>query len=159
MNLRDWVLWGFVGTVLLTTLMAGSQGLGLSRMNLPYMLGAFFTPNRDRAMLYGIGVHLVNGWLFALLYAAAFEAWGEAGPLRGGFIGLVHASFVLVVLFPALPAFHPRMASETFGPTARRQLEPPGLLGIHYGYQTPVSVVVSHLLYGVVLGTFYHLGH
>jgi uncharacterized membrane protein YagU involved in acid resistance len=156
-NLRDWALWGFVGTVVLTALMSASQGLGFSRMSLPYILGTLFTSNRDRAMLYGTAVHLLNGWIIAFIYAAAFQAWGSAGPVRGGLAGLIHATFVLVVVFPTLPAFHPRMASETSGPTARRQLEPPGLLGLHYGYQTPLSVVISHVVYGLVLGAFYHL--
>ena len=56
--------------------MAGSQALGLTRMNLPFMLGTMFTPDRDRAKLIGFGVHLVNGWLFATIYAAAFGAGG-----------------------------------------------------------------------------------
>ena len=37
-----------------------------------------FTPNRDRAKLVGFVVHLVNGWMFSLLYVAAFHAWGRA---------------------------------------------------------------------------------
>ncbi len=48
MNWSGWLLWGFVGTVVLTTLMAGSQGMHLTRMNLPYMLGTIFTASRDR---------------------------------------------------------------------------------------------------------------
>ena len=53
MNKRSVSLWGFVGTVILTTLMAASQELGLSRINFPFMLGTMFTPNRDRAGLIG----------------------------------------------------------------------------------------------------------
>ena len=60
MNWGSWLLWGFVATVALTTVMAGSQGLGLTRMNMPYMLGAMFTPSRDRARLIGFGVHLLE---------------------------------------------------------------------------------------------------
>jgi len=26
---------------------------------------------------------------------------------------------------------------------------------LHYGYQTPVSVVVAHVLFGAILGGFY----
>ena len=78
MNWGSWLLWGFVATLVLTTIMAGSQGLRLTRMNLPYMLGAMFTPNRDRAKLMGLGVHVLNGWLFSLLYVAAFHEWGRA---------------------------------------------------------------------------------
>ena len=58
--------------------MAGSQGLGLSRINFPFMLGTMFTPNRDRAKLIGFGVHFLNGWIFASVYAAAFESWRRA---------------------------------------------------------------------------------
>jgi hypothetical protein len=157
MSVTSWLLWGFVGTVVLTTIMAGSQTLGLTRMNIPYLLGTMFTANRDRAKVIGVGMHLVLGWLFALLYAAAFYAWGAAGWWRGALIGLVHSAFLLVVGMPILPGIHPRMASENQGPTANRQLEPPGPLALHYGVQTPVSVVLAHVIYGAVLGAFYRL--
>ncbi len=63
----DTLLGGFAGTVVLTTLLAASQGLGLTRMNLPYLLGTMVTPNRDRAKLIGFGMHFLNGWLFAAI--------------------------------------------------------------------------------------------
>ncbi len=66
MNGPSWLLWGFVSTVVLTAIMAGSQGLGMTRMNIPYLLGTIFTPNRDRARLIGVLFHFVNGWLFRL---------------------------------------------------------------------------------------------
>ncbi len=34
-------------------------------------------------------------------------------------------------------------------------LEPPGFLALTYGYQTPASVLLAHLIYGAILGTFY----
>lgn len=143
---------GFVGTVLLTTLLVASQGLRLTRMNIPYMLGTMITPDRDRAKLYGALLHLLNGWLFALVYWAIFAAWGRADPLAGAVIGLGHALFVLVVVLPTLPSVHPRMAGETHGPSPTRQLEPPGFMALHYGVRTPISVVFAHLVYGAVLG-------
>lgn len=155
MNWTSWLLWGFVGTLVLTTLMAGSQGMRLTRMNLPYMLGTIFTPNRDRAKVIGFGVHLVMGWLFSLLYVAAFHAWGRATWWMGAAVGFVHAAFVLTAGMRLLPGMHPRMASEQQGPTVMRQLEPPGFLALNYGYQTPLSVVVAHLAFGMILGTFY----
>jgi hypothetical protein len=157
MNWGGVLLWGFVGTVVLTTLMAGSQELGLTRMSLPYLLGTMLTPDRDRAKLVGAGMHLVNGWLFALVYAAAFESWDRATWWLGAGTGLVHALFVLVAAMPVLPAMHPRMASEASGPTPTRQLEPPGFLALHYGRRSPVAVVLAHLVYGGILGAFYHV--
>ena len=155
MNRGGTLLWGFVGTVVLTGLMAGSQGLGLTRMSLPFMLGTIFTPDRDRAKLIGFGVHFVNGWIFASVYAAAFESWRRATWWLGAGIGLVHALFVLLVVMPTLPGLHPRMASEQRGPTPTRQLEPPGFLALNYGRRTPISVLVAHLVYGAILGAFY----
>jgi uncharacterized membrane protein YagU involved in acid resistance len=157
MNWGDWLLWSFVATLALTTVMAGSQGLGLTRMNLPYILGAMFTPSRDRAKLIGFGVHLLNGWVFSLAYIAAFHAWGRATWWAGAAIGLVQAVFVLTVVMSLMPGLHPRMASEQKGPTVTRQLEPPGFLALNYGYQTPVSVVLAHLIYGAILGMFYSM--
>jgi hypothetical protein len=158
MNVGSWLLWGFVGTVVLTALMAGSQGLGQSRISLPYLLGTMFTPNRDRAKLFGILIHFVNGWLFSLLYIAAFHAWGMSSWWLGALIGLVHASFVLAVAMPVLPSLHPRMANEQYGPTVVRQLEPPGFLGLHYGVRTPASNLFAHAVFGAIIGGFYVLG-
>lgn len=157
MNTRSIALWGFVSTLILTSLMAGSQALGLTRMNLPYMLGTMVTPNRDRAKLLGFGIHLVNGWLFASLYAAAFQSWRRATWWLGAAIGLAHALFVLVGAASLLPGLHPRMASEEQGPTPTRQLEPPGFMALNYGHRTPLSVILSHLVYGSILGAFYRL--
>ena len=47
------------------------------------------------------------------------------------------------------------MAGEQRGPTVVRQLEPPGFFGLHYGLRTPISVVLAHLAFGIVLGGFY----
>ena len=157
MNWRSSGLWGFVSTVVLTSLMAGSQWLGLTRMNIPFMLGTMLTPDRDRATLVGFLVHLLNGWWLALIYTAAFQSWRRATWWLGAGIGLVHAAFVLLVVMPLLPGLHPRMASEQRGPTPTRQLEPPGFLALNYGRRTPLSVVVAHLLYGAILGVFYRL--
>lgn len=158
MNWMAWLLWGFVGTVLLTTVMAGSQGLRLTRMNLPYMLGSMFTPSRDRAKLVGFVLHLMNGWVFSLIYVAAFHSWGTATWWLGAVIGLVHGSFVLTAGMRVVPGLHPRMASEQQGPTVMRQLEPPGFLALNYGVQTPISVMIAHVIFGAILGGSYAPG-
>ncbi len=155
MNRSGAVLWGFVGTVVLTGLMAATQGLGLTRMSLPFMVGTMFTANRDRAKLVGFFVHLANGWLFAVVYAAAFESWRRATWWLGAAIGLVHGLFVLLAGMSLLPSLHPRMASEQYGPTPTRQLEPPGFMALNYGRRTPVSILVAHVVYGSILGSFY----
>jgi hypothetical protein len=156
MNWHQWLLWGFLATLLLTTLIASTQQLGLTRMSMTYLLGTMFTPDRDRARLVGMLVHLLNGWAFALVYIAIFHATGRSGWGFGALIGLCHALVVLAVLMPVLPAIHPRMASEDAGPDTRRRLEPPGFMALHYGPQTPIWSIVAHVLYGAFLGALYH---
>jgi uncharacterized membrane protein YagU involved in acid resistance len=155
MNLASVLLWGFVATLVLTTLMALAQGLGLSRMSIPLLVGTMFTPSRDRALAIGPAVHVLNGWLFAFLYAAGFEALDTATWWLGAAAGALHGIFVLAVLMPMMPALHPRMVSESFGPTVNRQLQPPGFLALHYGRGTPLAALIAHVAYGTILGAFY----
>ena len=155
MNWSSWFVWGFASTIVLTSIVAGSHGFGITRMNIPYLLGTMFTPDRDRAKLIGIVLHFANGWIFSLIYVAAFQVTGKASCWFGALIGVVQAIFVLAVALPALPALHPRIANEQYGPTVARQLEPPGFLGLHYGVRTPISVVTAHIIFGAILGGFY----
>jgi hypothetical protein len=76
---------------------------------------------------------------------------------RGMLIGVMHAFFVLLVVMALLPGLHPRMASEQHGPAAQNLLEPPGLLALHYGVRTPLAIIISHAVFGAILGEFYRL--
>jgi len=155
MNMESALLWGFVATTVLTGLMAAAQGLGLSRVSIPFVLGTMVTADRDTAMVYGGLLHFVNGWVFAFGYIAIFDNLQRATWWIGALIGLLHALLVLLLLLPVLPDLHPRMASERHGPTPTRLLQPPGFLGMNYGVQTPLVSIVAHLAYGAILGTFY----
>ena len=155
MNWTSSLLAGFAGTLVLTTLEAGAQQLRLTRMSIPYLLGTMLTPSRDRAKILGFLVHLVNGQLFALLYAAIFDALGGAGVWLGALIGLAQAVVVLLVVVPLLPSIHPRMATLNQGPTDTRQIEPPGPFALYYGFSTPLTVVVAHMIFGAVVGGLY----
>jgi hypothetical protein len=154
-NWGNAILSGFVGTIVLTILLAGSQGLRLTRMNIPFMLGTFLTPDRDLAKLLGFAVHFVNGWGIALLYAVLLQVWGGGTWWQGAIIGFVHGLFVLVAVMPIMPGVHPRMASEQRGPTPTKQLEPPGFLALNYGHRTPISIMLAHVVYGALVGALY----
>jgi len=157
LNPGDIFVWGFGATVVLTTVLRAGQALAVTRIDLPFILGSMVVVDRDRAKVVGYVLHLVNGWLFALIYAAAFHSSGESGLLFGMLIGLVHGTFVTVVAMPLLPAFHPRMASEDWGPDPTKQLEPPGNFALNYGISTPALTLVAHIIYGGILGFFYNV--
>jgi hypothetical protein len=155
MNWASWAVWGFGATVVLTMILAMSQGMKWTRLNILLMLGTMVTADRDKAKWIGIWMHMLNGYVFSLVYVAAFEVWGGADWQRGALIGLVHALFVLAVALPCLPAVHMRMANEYYAPQGLKQLEPPGFLALNYGISTPLAIIMAHLIFGAILGHFY----
>lgn len=156
MNVDNLLLWGFAATLVLTIVMAVSKPLGFTRMDIPFMLGTMVTANRNKAPWIGFFAHLVIGWLFALIYGAAFESSGLNTWWFGLTIGFVHGTFVLTVGLAVVNYGHPRMASPFQGPSPTRQLEPPGFLALNYGKGTPIVTLLAHLVYGGILGMFYN---
>ena len=154
MDLPGLLLWGFAGTTILTTMLRSSQAFGLTRMDIPLVLGLFITADRDRAKAYGFAIHLLNGWLFAVVYWGFFQYLMEAGWWLGALLGALHGLFVLIIMLPALPGVHPRMATDAMGPEPTRELEPPGFLALNYGRRTPIVTFIAHMVYGAILGFF-----
>jgi hypothetical protein len=50
------------------------------------------------------------------------------------------------------------MASEYDGPRTKHVLEPPGFLGLNYGYATPLTTLLAQAVYGTTLGGLCQLG-
>ena len=70
---------GFVGTLVLTTGLRTANELGLTRVDLPFLLGTAVTRDRARAKAIGYLMHLAAGEVFALVYFAIFTAIGTSG--------------------------------------------------------------------------------
>ncbi len=147
-----WATFGFAATLTLTAVLVAAQMAGLTRMDIPMMLGTILVEDPDRARVAGSLVHLVNGQAFALFYASGFGALGRSGWWLGGLFGTLHATAALTLIIPMLPGVHPRMASDREGPEADVILEPPGLFALNYGRSTAVVTLVAHVAYGIVLG-------
>ena len=154
MMIFSWIFWGVIATFAQMLFDALSVGFRMTRMSLPFVLGSMWTANRPRSKVIGFAHHLANGLLFTLFYVAAFHFLHRQTWWLGGLIGLFQASFVLLVGMQILPSLHPRMASEHDGPTAMRQLEPPGFMALNYGPGTPIAIVISHVIFGIVIGSF-----
>lgn len=154
MDWSGWAIFGFGATIALTSIMATAQLAGWSRMDMPMMLGTMFVEDPDRARLIGLVVHVANGYMFALLYAAAFAALGTASWWLGALFGTLHGVAILTLVMPMMPGMHPRMASERSGTTLEHSLEPPGLLGLNYGARVPAITLLGHVVYGTLLGIF-----
>ena len=152
-HVGDIILWGFIATSLMTTILLGSQGLGFSRLSLPFLIGTMLTTRLRLAYVLGYAVYAIGGWLFAFVYAKIFVSIGYQTWWIGALLGLGLGLFILISL-AHLPYIHPHMACEYDHPRSGRVLEAPGFLGLHYGRQTPIITLLGHALYGSVLGFF-----
>jgi hypothetical protein len=154
------VIWGalvggLLGTLVLTTMLRAAAELGVTRMDIPFLLGTALTESRIRAKAVGYLLHFVFGLVFALLYGVVFAVVDEAGVLLGSALGLLHGLFASTALVNVLlPVVHPRMGTGFAAAGSAPLLEPPGFLLLNYGRQTPVVTVLGHVLYGAIVGGF-----
>ena len=146
---------GFVGTLVLTTALRTANELGLTRVDLPFLLGTAVTGDRARAKALGYLLHLGAGEAFALVYYAIFVAIDTRGWLVGALLGLLHGIVSATALVNVLlPAVHPRMGSELSTADSSPLLEPPGFLMLNYGRGTPIATLLAHVAYGAIVGGF-----
>lgn len=149
---------GFVGTLVLTTMLSTASEFGLTRMDLPFLLGTILTSDRSRAKALGYAMHFASGQLFALAYFLVFSAVDESGWALGALFGLVHGLFASIALVTVLlPVIHPRMGTPLSAAADRPLLEPPGFLMLNYGRRTPVVTIAGHVAYGAIIGGFLSL--
>ena len=146
---------GVVGTIVLTSGLRVAQELGVTRMDIPLLLGTIFTDRRDRASVIGYVIHFFNGLLFALAYYGVFRAVGHAGWLFGAALGLVHAALAGGLLLTVLlPAVHPRMGTPWTDAEETPLLEAPGFLLANYGRRTVIWTLFGHIVFGAIVGGF-----
>jgi hypothetical protein len=146
---------GLVGTTVLTTSLRLAQETGLTRMDIPFLLGTVVTGNRSRAMVFGYAMHFGNGLIFSLGYAFVFWAVGHAGIAFGAGLGVVHALFAGGALVNVLlPSVHPRMGKPWSDAEETPLLETPGFMLVNYGRHTALLTVAAHVAYGAIIGWF-----
>ncbi|HEX5936101.1 MAG TPA: hypothetical protein VFZ75_00190 [Actinomycetota bacterium] len=146
---------GVIGTAVLTTLLRTASELGLTRVDLPFLLGTAVTDDRARAKAIGYLAHFGFGMLFAFAYALIFLAIERSGWLIGGALGLVHGLFAATALVNVLlPVVHPRMGKTWSDAGSSPFVEPPGFLMLNYGPGTPLVSTIAHVVYGAIVGGF-----
>ena len=145
---------GFVGTLVLTTILRASSEMRLTRIDLPFLLGTVVTKDRLLAKLIGYVFHALFGFAFAVGYFLILSAIGKAGALPGALLGLLHGAVVSTIALELLPIIHPRMGTLFTSAGETALLEPPGFLMLNYGRATPAVTIVAHVCYGAIVGWF-----
>ena len=152
------VLWsslagGFLGTLVLSTMLRAASELRFTRMDLPFLLGTSVTENRRRAKVYGYLFVFALGLAFAIVYGVCFEAIGRSGWWLGAIVGALHALFTSTVLVNVLlPILHRHIGTPETAADEIALLEPPGFLMLNYGRNTFLVTLASHMMYGAIVG-------
>jgi hypothetical protein len=146
---------GLAGTFVMTTMLRAASELGLTRVDIPFLLGTAITEDRVHAKAAGYALHFLFGVIFALGYWLIFVVIGKSGVLLGALLGLLHALFAATALVNVLlPVVHPRMGTGFDAAGSSPVIEPPGFLLLDYGRQTPLVTVLGHVVYGAIVGGF-----
>jgi hypothetical protein len=146
---------GFVGTLVLTTVLSAASELHLTRMDLPFLLGTALSSDRTTAKALGYAAHFIFGLIFALMYYLLFRALGRHDWWIGALFGLGHGVFAgTVIINILLPLVHPRMGNSITDATEIALIEAPGFLGRNYGQQTATASLLAHILYGTIIAVF-----
>jgi hypothetical protein len=144
---------GFVGTLVMTTIMRAASELGLTRMDLALLLGTAVTENRRKARAIGYVFHFTVGIGFAAAYGEFFVIIGHGAWWIGALLGALHAIFNGTVLVNVLlPVVHPRIATPDTAANEIALIEPPGFLMLNYGRSTFLVMLVAQIAYGAVVG-------
>jgi hypothetical protein len=146
---------GLIGTFVLTTVLRTASELGLTRVDLPFLLGTAATADRSKAKVIGYLAHFGFGLLFASGYYLVFLAIDASGWLLGAVFGLLHglvAGTALVNIL--LPVVHPRMGRPWTDASSTPFVESPGFLMLNYGRGTPIVSTIAHVVYGAIVGGF-----
>ena len=120
---------GFVGTLVLTTALRTANELGLTRVDLPFLLGTAVTRDRARAKALGYLLHLWPGRRSRSSTTRSSPRSTRAAGCSARCFGLLHGIVSATALVNILlPAVHPRMGSALSAADSSPLLEPPGFL-------------------------------
>jgi hypothetical protein len=155
MDVLGLVVGALLGTLVMTAVMETAQAARITRISIPFMLGAMVSDRRATIRVAGFAMHLANGLIFALGYALLFEVLDRSDWWIGAVAGALHGALALVILLPVLQDVHPRMAADDQGPDPTPMLQPPGFLALNYGKRTPLVTVGAHVLYGTIVAAIY----
>lgn len=135
---------GVLGAAALTVIGWLIRVVGLSTLHPELILGSLITGSTGfGTVILGFAWHLLNGGIFALIYASSFRSLRMSRTKSGTSLGAIHwvaagiALGVVRLMHPLMPAV----------------LMPPGYFAFNHNFFTVVSVLALHLIYGAIVGS------
>lgn len=134
------LVWEGVNRVLLS--------FGVPSLDIIYILGTLVTERPWAWWLAGTVLHTGVGALWAVFYA--YFVWSELRlpPLVQGMVFSVGPAVLAgLIMLPQLALMHPLILDG--------RIPAPGIFGRNYGIPGTTSVVLGHMIYGLVMGSLY----
>ena len=118
------------------------------KMNLFLMLGTMMVRDTKMAYVAGAMMHIGMSIVFGLIHVALYQAFGLESALVawGVLFGLVHWVITGMGL-GMMPVMHPLIR--------KGQMDAPGAFAMSYPAMTVMGFLMLHVLFGVLVGTFY----
>jgi beta-glucosidase/6-phospho-beta-glucosidase/beta-galactosidase len=144
------VLAGMAGAVAWEIIARALIWVGIPFFDIVGTLGTVLLPHANPSVSWAAGLllHLIIGAIWSVFYAYFF--WSVL-PLRPTFQGLVFGfvpmPLAIFVMRPQLDLMNPLIQA---GP-----LPSSGLFGVSGGLHEPISIALSHLLWGTIMGWLY----
>lgn len=143
---ESWItiaLAGLAGALGLTVVMAVGTALRMARLNFPMLLGSMLQPPGPRALLIGLIWHLVNGIIFAALYALSLGLAGiqpDWGVILA--LGVFHFAIAGLLLW-LIGRVHPRIRQG--------HMPAPRSFGTRYGARGVILLLLAHVAYAAIV--------
>ena len=146
MNILGALVAGLVGTIVMTAVMAMAPKMGMPEMDIVGMLGSMFDKNGNRTV--GIIIHLMMGMIFAIVYAALWNAGiGSISILWGAIFGTAHW-LVSGLMMGGVGMMHAGVKAGT--------VDAPGVYMTHNGGMMAfMGGLIGHILYGITVSLVY----
>jgi uncharacterized membrane protein YagU involved in acid resistance len=144
-NILSAIVAGLIGTVAMTLVMAIAPKMGMPKMDIIGMLSTMFG-KQNRPL--GMGLHLMMGIAFALVYAFLWSSGVGAATLTGGVLfGIVHW-LVVGAMMAGMPMMHA-------GIKAGKVPAPGAYMQNNGGSKAFIGGLMGHILFGMVVALVY----
>jgi len=146
MNIFGAIVAGVIGTLVITMVMNMAPKMGMPKMDMVGMLGAMFSPEGNRTL--GLGIHLMMGVIFAIIYALLWNVGiGRLGLLWGAIFGAGHW-LIAGMMMGGMPMMHAGIKAGTVKAPGVFMLQNGGMMAFMGG-------LMGHIIFGLVVALVY----
>ncbi len=145
-SLKRTLVAGAVATAALIGFTALAPRIGLYGLSEPAMLGGLITLDTSRALWLGWAGHVLMGAVvFPFFYVSLLVVWFPGpGALLGWIWGVLLWTLLVWPGMVLLAEFHPLVLAG--------RMQDPGVLLLNLGPTAPITSLLGHSIYGLLLG-------